>query len=396
MCKRYYYIVIALKRARLKKRKVTTKANILELNGRPYDALTGMLMSDHPAHRAVKAIDGFIKAPRHSEPKESHITKPEPSSYKTQAGNHNDHAQARAFDIHHHSPQPTHHHEPQRATTLMRHVVHRPAASLKRHTKVSSPTDILSRLPHFDVVPKHSISIIDQDRLKRAERIAKSKLISRFGSFIAQPQSTIVSAAQPKLVQPTRVEVASRPDIKRQPSDDIFERALAHATSHTQPAVKPHKRVGRKNRLRRFSSITAVSLAVLVIIGFVAYQNVAQIQLHIASSKAGISAVLPKWQPSGFSVATVRSSPGSVAINFRGSNKTFSLVQTATKWNNTALFDNFVFPDSNSYETVQAAGDTIYTYNNNNATWVSNGIWYKLISNGALSSSQLVNIAVSM
>ena len=349
-------------------------------------------MADHPAHRAFKAIDGFIKTPRHSSPSESHSLKPEPSSYKTQAAEHSTESGTRAFDIHHHSPRPTNHHQPQRATTLMRHVVHQPAASLKRHTKVTVPTDILSKIPHFDIVPKHSISVIDQNRLKRAERIAKSKFISRFGNMMAQPQPTIIS--HPKPIQPAKA--APLPAITRQPSDDVFERALAHATSHVQPAVKHKKHAAKKSHFRRLTSISVASLALLTIMGFVAYQNVGQIQVHIASSKAGINAVLPKWQPSGFTIGTVHSSPGTVAVNFHGSNKSFSLVQTATKWDNTSLFDNFVFPDSNSYETVQAAGNTIYTYNNNNATWVSNGIWYKLISNGALSSSQLVNIAVSM
>jgi hypothetical protein len=374
---------------------VTTKSNILELNGRPYDAITGVLMADHPAHRAFKAIDGFINNPRHSSATESHSSKPEPSNYKSQSTtSHTTHTQAQAFDIQHHTAQPTNHHQPQRATTLMRHVVHKPAASLKRQTKVTIPTDILSKIPHFDIMPKHSISLIDQDRLKRAERIAKSKLISRFGNIIAQPHPTVVNNNDPKPVQPERIAPLS--SLKRQPSDDIFERALAHATSHTQPAFKHKKHVAKKSHLRRLTSITAASLAVLTIMGFVAYQNVGQIQVHIASSKAGINAVLPKWQPSGFAIGTVHSSPGTVAVNFRGSNKSFSLVQTASKWNNTSLFDNFVFPDSNSYETVQAAGTTIYTYNDNNATWVNNGIWYKLISNGALSNSQLVNIAVSM
>jgi len=374
---------------------VTTKANILELNGKPYDSITGMLMADHPAHRAIKAIDGFINPPRQASPTQLPSSKPSPSSYKTQTTDHLAHTQSRAFDIRHAAAKATHH-QPQRATTLMRHAVIRPAASLKRHTKVTAPTDILMRLPHFDIVPKHSISAIDQARLKRAERIAKSKLISRFGTFSFQSPAAVTN--QPKPSELTKATPLMQPTVKRQPSDDIFERALAHATSHNQPAIKHARPVRQKKRFRRFTNITAASLAVLVIIGFVAYQNVAQIQLHIASSRAGINAVLPKWQPSGFAIGTVHASPGTVAVNFHGSNtnKTFNLIQTATKWNDTALFDNFVFPDSNSYETVQAAGTTIYTYNNNNATWVSNGIWYKLISNGSLSTSQLVNIAVSM
>jgi hypothetical protein len=371
---------------------VTTKANILELNGRPYDAITGVLLADHPAKRAAQAVDGFITTAHHMPSSVSHTKKPPHINYRTIPSETETQPQHRVFDIHHRTTQSAHHHQPSRATTLMRHAVHRPTASLKRHTKVSAPTDILAKLPHFDVLPKHSISAIDQERLKRAERIAKSKLVSRFGNFMTRPITTAPIHETPA------TKVAPPPQaVPKQPSDDIFERALAHATSHQQPGVK-HKRVGHhKSRLRRLTSIGAASLSVLLIVGFVAYQNVAQIKLHVADSKAGINAKLPSWSPSGFTVASVQAHPGSVAVNFAGNDKrSFSLIQTASKWNNSTLFNNYVFPVSNSYEAVQARGTTIYTYNNNDATWVSNGIWYKLITNGALSTSQLVSVAVSL
>ncbi len=370
---------------------MTTKANVLELNGQAYDAITGLLLTDHPAHRAVKAIDGFINTPHHL-PAKLAVHKPAPTSYKIST-DHATHTGGRVFDIHRSSGHLAAAHHPQHATTLMRHAVHRPTMTLKRHTKVSARTDILARQPHFDVLPKLSISSIDQDRLKRAERIAKSKLVSRFGNYC--DSAPVATHRQPPALV-TRLAPAPPPTVK-QPSDEVFERALAHANSHLQPAVK-HKRLARKTHIRRISSVAAATLAVLLIAGFVAYQNAANIQLRIADSRAGINATLPKWQPVGFAVGKFNYSPGTVAINFKNSDgsRSFSLTQTASNWDSNTLFDNFVYPNSNSYETIQTTSKTIYTYDNNNATWVSNGIWYKLTSNGSLSTSQLVNLAASM
>jgi len=280
----------------------------------------------------------------------------------------------------------------------MRRAVQRPVIPLKRHLKVAARTDLLSKIPRFDIVPKYSVTTIDQARLKRAARMARNKLISRFGN-LELATTPVVKAVTPVAPGQTKVAppVSDAPPITRQPSNDIFERALAHATSHTQPAYK-HKRVSHKKIFRRVSSVAAASLAILLIIGFVAYQNAADIQLRVASSRAGINATLPKWQPSGFAIGKFTYSPGTVSINFNSTNgqHSFSIVQTASSWDSATLFDKYVFPNSNSYEAIKAANTTLYAYNNTNATWVNNGIWFRLIGNGSLSTSQMATIAASM
>jgi hypothetical protein len=375
---------------------VTTKANVLELNGRPYDALTGSLL-DASHHKVQKAIDGFFSSPHHST-KAFNPVKPKPASYKTEAHQAALPAKARVFDIHREITKPAVRHQPQHTTTLMRRAVQRPVIPLKRHLKVAARTDLLSKIPRFDIVPKYSVTTIDQARLKRAARIARNKLISRFGN-LELATTPVVKAVTPVAPGQTKVAppVSDAPPITRQPSNDIFERALAHATSHTQPAYK-HKRVSHKKIFRRVSSVAAASLAILLIIGFVAYQNAADIQLRVASSRAGINATLPKWQPSGFAIGKFTYSPGTVSINFNSTNgqHSFSIVQTASSWDSATLFDKYVFPNSNSYEAIKAANTTLYAYNNTNATWVNNGIWFRLIGNGSLSTSQMATIAASM
>lgn len=375
---------------------MTTKANVLELNGRPYDALTGSLL-DSSHNKVHQAIDGFFSSPHHAA-KAMTPAKPKPTSYKTETHQAVLPTKARVFDIRREITKPAAHHQPQHTTTLMRRAVQRPVVPFKRHLKVAARTDLLSKIPRFDIVPKYSATAIDQARLKRAARIAKNKLISRFGN-LELTTTPVVKAVTPVAAVQTKVApvVDNTPSITRQPSDDIFERALAHATSHTQPAYK-HKRVSHKNVMRRISSVAAASLAILLIVGFVAYQNAADIQIRVASSRAGINATLPKWQPSGFAIGKFTYSPGTVAINFHSTNgqHSFSLVQTASKWDSATLFDKYVFPTSNSYEAIKTGNTTLYAYNNTDATWVNNGIWFKLIGNGGLSTSQMATIAANM
>lgn len=281
----------------------------------------------------------------------------------------------------------------------MRHIVHQPAPSLKRRTKSVTRTDVLTRKPQFDIAPKQSIQTVDPHRLQRAKRIARSRLISRFGNLQLQPAHTAAASKPPAAtLKPIALPAISHVEAPiRQPSDDIFERALATANSHRQPpyAAKPAK---RGHRLHRTVSIAASSLAIVLIIGFIAYQNAANLHMRLAAARAGISATLPGWQPNGFHVGSFSYGTGTVTVSFfnAAANRSFSLTQTASNWSSSALLSEYVYPNNDSYDTITSAGTTIYTYGSNNATWVNGGIWYKLDTNGILSTSQIVRIADSM
>ena len=47
-------------------------------------------------------------------------------------------------------------------------------------------------------------------------------------------------------------------------------------------------------------------------------------------------------------------------------------------------------------QTIDTAGRTVYIYGNDNASWVDNGIWYQVTSNGDLSNTDVLNIASSL
>jgi hypothetical protein len=116
------------------------------------------------------------------------------------------------------------------------------------------------------------------------------------------------------------------------------------------------------------------------------------------SARAGISATLPAWHPSGFRVGAFSYGAGSVTVSYKNaaSDQQFVIAQKASNWDSATLLSEYVYPNNETYETISSAGTTISTYGKNSATWVSGGLWYKLTSDGSLTTSQIVNIATSM
>lgn len=292
-------------------------------------------------------------------------------------------------------------HQLQHSKTLMRTAVHHPGDSLKRHLKSVPHTGTLVKAPAFDIVPKRSADLVDPRRLKHAHTVPRSQLVRRFAADDAQLRATqpaVAARAAGAYQQPAAAQAAPRPAAPaHQPAYDVFEQALRAANSHKEP-YRPVKQKGKKlKRLRQITSIAASSLVILLIVGFVAYQNSAVLQLRLAASRAGISATLPAWQPSGFKLGTFSTGQGSLTVSYSSAGgQQFTITQSSSNWDSSTLLSEYVYPNNETYDTLTSAGTTIYTYGKNNATWVNGGIWYKLTSNGSLSNSQIVNIATSM
>ena len=393
------------------------KPNILELNGKRYDAYSGELLGSATGHAArARSIDGFTSAAA------SHALTPKP---KAPARHAPVTVAAPAVKLSAHKPisdftrTPAHHvthHKAAGSQTLMRSAVHKPQPSLKRHLKTQQRTDVLVKQPSITVAPKMSSYQIDPKRVEHAKHVPRSPHVSRYAvdrsALTLQPVPVTVPAQTP----PTTVQAqpAVRPvyadastQALRQPltpkahSTDIFEQALARANSHLEkPISRRQAKVKRRKSLfgGRALSISAASLAVLLLVGFFAWQQKAALTMRYAASKSGVAATMPAYKPSGFSVGKFSYSPGVVAVNFTNSrnNSSFALVEKSTSWDSAALRDSFVATRSRTYQTIDAAGRTIYTYGNNNATWVDNGVWYQVNNQGHLTTEQLVNLAVSM
>jgi hypothetical protein len=120
--------------------------------------------------------------------------------------------------------------------------------------------------------------------------------------------------------------------------------------------------------------------------------------MRYAAAKSGVDAHLPDYQPAGFNVGNFTYNPGLVAVNYVNptSGSQFALIERPTEWDSQSLRDNFVATSDQHFQTIDTAGRTIYTYGGNNATWVDNGIWYQITSQGDLSTNQMVDLATSL
>lgn len=299
--------------------------------------------------------------------------------------------------------QHTQHHKTASSKTLMRHAVTKPKPSLKRHTKVQQRTDILVKQPSIVVQPKVHAYQVDGTKVSRAHQTPRHKEVDRYAAPRPKPTPTSVSAptvAAPAIVAATAQAAAVNTSAKEaSKSMDIFEQALARANGHIEkPSSRKHARHRHALFGSRSLSIGATSLAVLLLVGFFAWQQKASITMRYAAAKSGVASSLPSYTPEGYTVGKFNYSSGLVGVNFHNSqtNKNFAIVQQASSWDSQALLDSYVANQGRTYQTIDAAGRTLYTYGSNNATWVDNGVWYQVKSDGNLSTNELINIALSM
>lgn len=296
--------------------------------------------------------------------------------------------------------------KPQAAKTLMRSAVKKPAATA--HTKtfsgVSTP---------LDQAVTASPTQIQEKRIQQAHKIAQSPLISRFGlgpKPVTKTTKHVPVAPMPARVAPAHKQAppltaSTRPQPAKHSNgaQSTIATAMEKSTSHTNHKLAKtktkHKVAHKLGVSSRFVSTAAASLSILLLVGFFAYQNIPNIAVRMAANKAGFSARLPEYQPSGFAMSgPVQAAPGVVTINFASNSdgRNFQISQRPSEWNSESLLNNFVATLNQPYQTFQEAGRTIYMYNDSSATWVSGGIWYQIDGKSNLNSDQLLRVASSL
>lgn len=322
------------------------KNNIIKINGRHYDADSGALITPAVADVAATPGAGHLV---------HDVIKPPEAATRR-------------------SPQP--------AKTLMRTSVKKPARPAGKPLRAQSQVDAAG--VSFSA-PQPVLGVTDTKRLQHAKQITKSDLISRFGAPVktgAAPAAATPAAGDP-------VTVPANPD--------LLQHALEQATSHKQP---PLKHVRRDTRKRRVATTAAVAVVAIGLLALFTTQNLNSVRLQVASAKAGFSAALPGYKPSGFRLGQLSYSAGVVAFNYVSNSdqdRRFLVIEKASSWDSQALRDSFVVPTAGqNYQTVQAAGQTYYLYGSQNVTWVSGGVWYQVQSKDALGNQQLIVLAKSL
>jgi hypothetical protein len=425
---------------------------IIELNGKRYDAATGAFLgashvgvgsarasnAHEPAKHTGRAIDGVV---HNSHPKSaaairavhdakaSHIARPVGNrdgflkgAAETQRKAHKPIADSSANKpaISSGIPKPPVHrsvkaakpHQPEKPKTLMRRSVLKPKFSLKPAIKVQLPAEVAA-MPAHAIAPKQSADQIDPLRLAHSRQIARSATIQRFSAAQAtgRPQNTeagekyqphanpvqhIPVRPMPNLGVPHSSNAKMRPDVQhaaRKPAADLdmFDTAIARATSHQQPAP-----IAIKRRRRRIFGIALGFGALVIVASLAAYVNRPAIEIRLASSKAGFHAQLPV-APTGY---TLRGAPqvasNSVAITFGSGNSVLKLVEQPSNLNSQSLPRTDKAVGTALYQTVVAGTALIYRYDSTDAAWVDGGILYTLTGNAELSNDQIIAFASSL
>ena len=354
------------------------KPDVIELNGRKYNAVTGRIIPRseltrdksepkkvHHTNHPNQVVDGFVKQPKKTRP--AHSKAP---------------------------VAPGVHKKATKSKTLMRSSVTRPPISA-----------LHGAIDHGYQVRSSRVADIDAKRSSRAKKVSKSSLISKFGNF-GSVDGTVKKSTKALPVKPEAivgVTTASGQAAVSSSPVSPFSHALDHATSHLQTKAKKPKlnhRVAHKLRISpRTFNVALSCFALLLLVGFFAYQNVPYLAVRMASTRANVQASLPGYHPSGFALSgNIKYKPGEVSYGYKSNSdeRNFSVTQATSNWNSEALIENYVATNHRQYQTFEAKGKTIYIYDGSNATWVNGGIWYRIEGDSSLSSDQLLRLANSM
>lgn len=257
----------------------------------------------------------------------------------------------------------------------------------------------------------------------------RSPMISKYAPHpVAQPKSAPVNDLTPATVHPVVAKAAANPvrsqrkaqvapprqpmheaqaaPAKRthKPSDVIkaeaTAKALADAPSHdrAQHRAKPQQR-STKQRFGRLMSLASSGAALLLIAGYFTYINMPNLSVRVAAVQSGVDATYPDYRPSGYSISgPVAYENGEVRMAFagNGTNQGFTLTQSKSGWDSSAVLDNHVAPKAGeNYNTTTSGGLTVYTWGGN-AAWVSKGILYTVDGDAPLSPDQVSRMAASL
>ena len=251
-------------------------------------------------------------------------------------------------------------------------------------------------------------------RTRRVQDIRRSSNIAHFAKATTTTKPSVKHPATPETpdIAPTtnQLEQTARQRqaiIKQQqtrsvlPSQVIKQQAIQEATDKmlTRQQRKEVKPAKNTSLWRRLVSVGSTAIAVLLLGAYFTYINMPALSTRIAASQAGINASYPNYQPSGYSLnGPVAYQQGSVIMKFaaNGSNENFTLAQTRSEWDSSAVLENYIKPKSrDKYTTTAANGLTIYSYGTH-AAWVNAGILYTVDGNAELAPEQIQKIAASL
>lgn len=352
--------------------------NVIELNGKRYDAVTGKYLgkghakpsfANHSAG-ASRTIDGVVRPAARPH---TTITSSQPVALPPKAARNHTPAHAAA-------------HQPQHAKTLMRHVVNKPKPIAK-----PVKTKQLDRAPSHSLAIKESVSRVNPYRQQRANLARQHQHVSRFQSQPTRAALEPIASRQPVTGQQTARQQPKAP--AKQDYNSLFEAAIAHATSHEQPSPRVAK---KHHRGRRLMHATIAILVVAVLGGAVAWTQRSQIELQVASWQAGFDVRMPDYALTDYKRSAISQEHGSVFMSYQSGDRKYQITQQRSNWNSQTLLDQSVAGASTDEpQVIENKGRIIYIYGSN-VSWVDGGIRYDITGNAPLTTGDAISIVDSM
>lgn len=342
--------------------------NTIYINGRHYDAVTGLAVSIDAPKKSVqttvasksKSVDGMTARPIKTDIKRT----PAP------------HKKARSTS---------------RSATLRRDLVKKPAIKPAATSTTSRPRATVAKSPAISRFASHPMAMKPSVSLSKTELPTKSSSVNHTVSRVhkAVKQKAAAPAAKPVIKHTATPGALSSRELK----EKLISEKLAQIDTKTEA-----KKTKRARSYPRLASIMTASLAVVVLGGYLTYINMPNISMRVAASQAGVNAKFPDYHPAGYSFdGPIAYSGGEVAVKFQanGSDQNYTIKQKNSNWDSQAVLDNFVAKESAQYMTSSEQGLTIYTYKNK-AAWVNGGVLYTIEGSAPLSNEQVLRIAGSM
>lgn len=353
--------------------------NTISINGRVYDASTGKLLKS-----------GYNKTHKSAAP-----SKPQGVVFDVTKGNktHKTHL----------DPPSNPHHTKTHNTTSNHHqnsqnIVKKPVGSL-----INPSHDIEKSDRRWNFLRKPSGS-----KQKLAQQVPTSSKIKKFANPIyykAKLTPGLTTAIPPQETS-TPPAIGTTSPVKKgrkKTKQEVFIHRIIEANTHLAPKAKKQKlrsKIAHKLKTSpKAIGLSAASLAIIFLAGFLAYQNIPSVAMRVAANRAGFSGHLPGDIPSGFSFkGPIFFTKGTISLNYKSNSdgRVFAITQKPTNWTSETLLTNFLLASKLQYQTFHDKGLTVYIYDEGAATWVDKGVWYSINSEGSLSSDQILTIASSM
>ena len=360
--------------------------NSITINGRLYDAVTGMPIQNESTVSVQKTVESsnLKKSKRHPVPRPTgnmHRAftdiavprKTQPTPFKKVVA-----AIPRAQTE---APAQAVHQRPQKSQTLHRAALKRPEAEQSAVKQERSPA--ISKFAQQTVSqPAQQPPVV----VPSQPTDEQAKVHPAVAKALATIQSNQV---------PARPE---QPRSSKELKELLIKERLAEVEAVDNQTQQKKEKKGFFRSKPRLTTILTSTLAILLLGGYLTYINLPNISMRVAATRAGIAANFPNYKPDGYGFqGPITYAPGEVSISYKSNtnNSNFTLKQKGSNWDSQAVLDNYVSKQAENYLTYQEQGLTIYSFDNK-AAWVNGGLLYTIEGNTQLSSEQLLKLATSM